>query len=267
MSNLIKRILPENLKTFLRGAIPFIPERANYNCPICGNNIVKFKALDEHFLRNLDRHGYVHSIFLAETLNLFEYSCPKCGASDRERLYALYAQSKRKELENGQKMLEIAPGEHFRKMISTWHGVKYVCGDLMRKDVDYKIDITRMDQFEENSFDCIVCSHVLEHVKEDQKAVRELFRVMKPGGWGIMMVPILLEIAENIEKNEALSDEERWKFYGQDDHVRLYSKKGWIDLLTGSGFKVKQLGIDHFGKNQFTIHGIHPRSILYIVEK
>ncbi len=267
MNNLIKRILPENLKTFLRKSLPFVKERANYFCPLCEKNVIRFNPLDEHFLRNLDKHGYVHSIFLAETMNLFEYSCPHCGASDRERLYALYTRSRKSELVKGQKMLEIAPGVHFRTMISKWEGLNYTCGDLMRSDVDYMIDITDIHQFHENSFDCFVCSHVLEHVKEDKKAVKELYRILKPGGWGIMMVPILLEMKENLEKEEIITAADKWKYYGQDDHVRLYSKDGWINLLTSAGFRVKQYGIDHFGQHEFIIHGIHPRSVLYIVEK
>jgi predicted SAM-dependent methyltransferase len=137
----------------------------------------------------------------------------------------------------------------------------------MREDVDYKIDITNIHQFPENSFDCIVCSHVLEHVKEDQKAVAELYRILKPGGWGILMVPIKLELEQTLEKPEIQSEADRWKYYGQNDHVRLYSKSGWLNRLKGAGFKVNQLGIEQFGKEAFTIHGIHPRSILYIVEK
>lgn len=267
MINLLKKIVPDNLKTMLRKSIPGMPERANYYCPVCDKPVIKFKPIDEHILRNLDKHGYVHSLFLTETLNLFEYSCPHCNASDRERLYAMYAKSRKNELVKGQKMLEIAPGVHFRNMLSHWPGVQYTCGDLMRDDVDYKIDITNIHQFPENSFDCIVCSHVLEHVKEDQKAVGELYRILKPGGWGILMVPIKLELEATLERPEIQSEADRWKYYGQNDHVRLYSKSGWLNRLKGAGFKINQLGIDHFGKNAFTIHGIHPRSILYIVEK
>jgi predicted SAM-dependent methyltransferase len=97
--------------------------------------------------------------------------------------------------------------------------------------------------------------------------MKELHRVLKPGGWGIAMVPITNAIEETYENDSITTDADRWKYFGQDDHVRMYSKKGFVGNLEKAGFKVDQLGIDYFGSNVFERHGIHPRSILYIVSK
>jgi hypothetical protein len=81
------------------------------------------------------------------------------------------------------------------------------------------------------------------------------------------MVPIHLGIEHDLENPEYKTEADRWKYYGQNDHVRMYSKQGFVNKLTSAGFKVNELGKDHFGECVFTLHGIHPRSILYLVEK
>jgi ubiquinone/menaquinone biosynthesis C-methylase UbiE len=119
----------------------------------------------------------------------------------------------------------------------------------------------------DNCFDMILCSHVLEHVDDDRKAMSELFRILKPSGFGIIMVPIDINLKEDFENPEYKTEAERWKYFGQNDHVRLYSKNGFATKLIQTGFKVNQLGIDYFGADVFEKNGIHPRSVLYVVEK
>jgi predicted SAM-dependent methyltransferase len=125
----------------------------------------------------------------------------------------------------------------------------------------------KMPIYGTESIDAFICSHVLEHVEDDRKALRELYRILKPGGWGICMVPILLTLKETLENPDWVTPEQRWKYYGQDDHVRAYSKEGFIERLVEANFEVELLGIDHFGAQSFDKHGIHPRSILYVVHK
>ena len=124
-----------------------------------------------------------------------------------------------------------------------------------------------MHIYREHQFDFFICSHVLEHVKDDRSALRELYRILRQGGRGILMVPIDLSV-ERIDEDPNCSDPaERWRRFGQGDHVRKYSKQGFIDRIVEAGFELEQLGVQEFGIEQFVIHGIAPQSVLYIVRK
>jgi SAM-dependent methyltransferase len=117
------------------------------------------------------------------------------------------------------------------------------------------------------TYDFFICSHVLEHVTDDKKALSELFRVLKTGGSGILMVPINLRI-DKIEEDPNVEDiGERWRRFGQDDHIRLYSKKGFVERVKEAGFTIHQYGVDFFGEHVFFQHGISPKSILYVAKK
>jgi SAM-dependent methyltransferase len=133
--------------------------------------------------------------------------------------------------------------------------------------VDDKIDIMDMHIYKDNSVDIFLCSHVLEHVSDDRKAISELYRILKSGGWGIIMVPILLHLKDIYEDPSVTSEAERWKHFGQGDHLRTYSKEGFKGRLAEGGFRITELGIEYFGADTFEKCGIYPRSVLYIVEK
>jgi SAM-dependent methyltransferase len=236
-------------------------------CPICKTGVNQFNTIEYKLIEMADKYQMVYPMFSFETMNMFGYSCPRCYANDRDRLYALYIEKKFANVPEGTKynLLDIAPSllsGYLRKLPY----LNYRSADLYNP-ADDKVDITDMNIYEDGRFDVFVCSHVLEHIKDDIKAMKELHRVLKPGGWGIAMVPITNAIEETYENDSITTDADRWKYFGQDDHVRMYSKKGFVGNLEKAGFKVDQLGIDYFGSNVFERHGIHPRSILYIVSK
>jgi ubiquinone/menaquinone biosynthesis C-methylase UbiE len=133
--------------------------------------------------------------------------------------------------------------------------------------IDDRVDVTDMCTYADNQFDFFICSHVLEHVMDDRKALGELYRVLKPMGQGILMVPIVLGIEEIDEDPSITDDAERWRRFGQHDHVRLYSKHGFIDRVSEAGFRIHQHGWEYFGKEVFTRNGVASQSILYVVEK
>jgi ubiquinone/menaquinone biosynthesis C-methylase UbiE len=121
-----------------------------------------------------------------------------------------------------------------------------------------------MVNLDANTFDGVICSHVLEHVPDDVEAMREIYRVLKPGGWAILMAPINLTRAE-IDEDFTVEDiAERWRRFGQDDHLRVYSKKGYMGRVQESGFKLLELGKDYFGEFELHRCGITQKSILYL---
>jgi len=236
-------------------------------CPVCGKKGVFFKPLPFSFFREYYKHQYIHSIFQSETINLEFYTCSNCQANDRDRLYALYF---RKVLQNSNavlSVLDIAPASGLSRFLKSQPKLKVRTADLFMPGVDDKVDITNMTIYSEGQFDAFICSHVLEHIDEDVKAMKELYRILKQGGWGIAMVPINLALKEIYENPTVKEVGDRWKHFGQDDHVRMYSKQGFVDRLKSAGFKVDQLDISYFGEDSFRKHGIHPRSVLYIANK
>jgi predicted SAM-dependent methyltransferase len=200
-------------------------------------------------------------------MNFGDYLCPACEATDRDRLYAVYLKDYLESSTGNVDLVEFGPTPQLSNFIKGFANVKYRSADLYRELADDVVDLTNMTAYRDESFDFVICSHMLEHIDDDEAASRELFRILRKGGKGIVMVPIDLSLKENYEKPEVVTDEGRWKHFGQFDHVRLYSKAGFIGLLEDAGFDVEQLGVEHFGKEVFKKAGVHDRSVLYIVTK
>jgi SAM-dependent methyltransferase len=236
-------------------------------CSVCGKKVKSFYPLLDYYFENARRYNYPYSADEAETLNYKEYSCPYCGAADRDRLYALYL-SRTLNPQREYKLLDIAPAKSLRNYLKKSKNILYRSADLFDKDVDDTgVDLMNMKNYPKESFDIFICSHVLEHVEDDRKAMKELHRILKGDGFGIAMVPIVLSI-NAIDEDPGLTDvQERWRRFGQDDHVRLYSREGFKSRLKECGFTVNEITVADFGKNDFFQYGISPKSVLYIVTK
>ena len=102
-----------------------------------------------------------------------------------------------------------------------------------------KADICNLP-FEDNTFDVILCNHVLEHIPDDTKAMSELYRILKPGGWGIFQIPQDLNREITYEDNTITDKVERAKIFGQYDHVRIYGRD-YFDKLREIGFTVNEI--------------------------
>jgi hypothetical protein len=242
---------------------------SSYQCPVCENEVNEFLPLSPYFEENKKKHGNPFTFDDLETLNNKQYSCPHCGASDRDRLFACYLNEKISWFHKADKihLLDIAPSKPLNHFIDKIGNIIHHTADLYLEDVDFVVDITNMPKIASKSYDMLICSHVLEHVNDDKRAFAELYRVLKPRGWGIIMVPINLKIRQIDEDPEVIDISERWRRFGQDDHVRLYSKSSFVERLETAGFIVKQLGVDYFGEPAFNKYGITNKSVLYIAEK
>lgn len=238
-----------------------------YKCSLCAAKLAYFLPLPTFYLKELNDNECIHSIFRAETLSLDAYLCPACHCSDRDRLYALYLREFLTNKTQMFRLVDFAPAPQLQKILRQLPNIEYRSADLFMPDVDDRVDITDMKIYADESFDVFICSHVLEHVEDDKRGMRELFRILRPGGWGIAMVPISLALKENYENAAAQNEADRWKHFGQNDHVRMYSKSGFVNNVTEAGFVVEQYGVEHFGSETFERHGIHPRSVLYIANK
>jgi SAM-dependent methyltransferase len=218
----------------------------------------------------LIKHKTRLSIFSLETFNFPSYWCPNCKANDRDRLYALFLKELFSKIDSSKKytFIDFAPEtESLGFLIKSQPFLNYRSADLFMPNVDDTVDLQDMKIYGDNTVDFFVCSHMLEHVPDDRKAIRELYRILKPGGLGIAMVPIDLSLSEIFEDPTITDEDARWTHFGQNDHLRVYSKSGFIARLQEGGFKVEQKGVEYFGEQKFKKAGIYPRSILYVVSK
>lgn len=237
-------------------------------CPVCQNNFPNFLPLAVSYFDVFQKLGVAYSLEDFETLNVGQYSCPACQASDRDRLYALFISSSLS-WDDAQplRILDIAPAPALSNYLRKLPNVAYRSADLSSRLADDRVDITDMRTYPDGAFDFIICSHVLEHVPDDAKAIRELHRVLAPGGVAILMVPILTTITETDEDPALDSTEERWRRFGQDDHVRMYARDDFVRRLERNGFAIHALGAEVFGKETFRRYGITEQSVLYIGRK
>ena len=149
--------------------------------------------------------------------------CPGTLSLERHRLLWLYLDLKTNFLTDAIRVLHVAPEQVFYKKFKFFSHWDYTTTDLHSPLADVKADICALP-FEDNTYDFILCNHVLEHIPNDLKAMEELYRVLKPGGTAILQVP-LEEDRENTFEDDSITDQqERTRIFGQYDHVRIYGQ-------------------------------------------
>jgi predicted SAM-dependent methyltransferase len=201
---MLRKIIKKARSIFYSGSIFF--------CPICEKGARKFLT---HAARPLAR-------------------CPHCGSFERHRLLWIALQKKWNQHPIGisDRLLHVSPEKVFTKILQPLYD--YISIDLDEQKAMYSMDITNLE-FTANEFEAIICIHVLEHIPEDRKAMSELFRVLKPGGWGTINVP--MSGNKTLEDPTIKDPKDRLRMFGQEDHVRFYGED-FIDRLKEAGFLV-----------------------------
>lgn len=251
------------MRSILRGG----GNQQSFWCTVCGNKQASLLPLPKFYIETARHHGFTH-FDKWETLSLDAYACTNCGASDRERLYALWIdqQIEKKYFTRSARTIHFAPEAALSKRLKSLGFFDYKSADLLMDDVDYKVDMMDMP-LDDATFDFFICSHVLEHVDSDDKAIKELYRITKPGGCGILMAPIVRGLEKTLEDPSVEDEAGRWRLYGQNDHVRLYAHDDYVNKISGHGFRVEELGESYFGEEVFRTLGLTRTSILYVVSK
>lgn len=193
--------------------------------------------------------------------------CPNCLALERHRLIWLYLKRKTDFFAKKAKMLHIAPELCFIDRFENLENLEYITGDIESPLAKVKMDIHKIP-FDENTFDVIFCNHVLEHVDDDILAMKEMLRVLKPGGWAILQVPFFYPLKEKTYEDKSITDPlEREKAFGQDDHVRMFGKDYGLRLQS-AGFKVteERLVLD-MPQEEVKRYALPKKEIIYRVEK
>lgn len=232
-------------------------------CICCGEKVI-YQPLNSYYADMAQKYGRRGGT-RPETLNPDRYTCPICLSSDRDRLIVSFLKKIGLPLApEGTRVLQIAPAPIIDKWIRKWcPNVDYDTTDLFMDGVTFKSDIQDMNNVESDTYDVIICSHVLEHVQDDRKAMSEMKRILKDDGEIVFLVPIDLD-RETIDEEWGLSESENWRRFGQGDHCRVYSKQGLIERLS-EFFCVNQYGKDYFGENLFRDAGLTNTSTLYVL--
>ncbi len=123
------------------------------------------------------------------------------------------------------------------------------------------MDVTKLP-FPKDEFDWIICNHVLEHIEEDRAAMKELYRVLKPGGCALLQVPISRKLEKTYEDNLTQSPNDREKYFGQSDHVRVYGKD-YSERLIQAGFEVQEIPTT----TQSFRYGLNPKEVIFCCHK
>ncbi|MAM20120.1 MAG: methyltransferase domain-containing protein [Bacteroidota bacterium] len=199
------------LKVYLKGS--------RYTDPIDGNSFRKFLP-----------YGYENqreNVLSPSTLSL-----------ERHRLLWLYLKQETDFFQKKLEVLHFAPEQAFYKRFRKLKNLKYTTTDLHSPLADVKADICNLP-FKDNSFDFILCNHVLEHIPDDTKAMQELYRILRPGGTAILQIPQELDREQTFQDDSITNPSERARIFGQYDHVRVYGRD-YFDKLRSIGFQVQE---------------------------
>lgn len=191
-------------------------------CPICGCRRRKFLP-----------YGYVTS--------REDALCPRCLALERHRMIWLWLERHTELFECRPRLLHIAPEvslmRHFKRL---YRGTDdYITADLESPLADVHFDVQHIPMAE-RSVDVVICNHLLEHVEDDRRALGELYRILRAGGWGIMLVPEDRGRATTFEDDTITDPEERTRLFGQYDHRRVYGRD-YDERLRAAGFEVERI--------------------------
>ncbi len=164
---------------------------------------------------------------------------PSTLSLERHRLLWLYLKNETEFFTKSLKVLHFAPEQAFYKRFKNLSNIEYTTTDLNSPLAEIKADICDLP-FDDNSFDVILCNHVLEHIPNDTKAMEELYRILAPNGWGIFQIPQDLKREKTFEDDSIIDKKERTRIFGQYDHVRIYGID-YFDKLRSIGFKVEEV--------------------------
>ena len=220
----------------------------NVECNVCGSTFREFLP----YGRNPGRDNAL---------------CPNCLSLERHRLMDLYLRRKTNFFKENLKVLHVAPEYCFIDRFEKMKNLDYITADIESPLAKVKMDIHAIP-FAENTFDVAFCNHVMEHVDDDIKAMSELHRVLKLGGWAIIQSPQDWNLATTFEDANITDPLAREKHFWQDDHLRLFGRDYGQRLQKG-GFEVieDRFVMDELTPEDVKRHALPSNEVIYFCKK
>lgn len=218
--NYIPRTILTRASTFIKPIIRLYLSGNRYTDPIDGRS---FRSFIPYGYNNVRKNALSPSTYSLE----------------RHRMLWLYLKNETDIFTKKIRLLHFAPEPAFHKIFKNCNNISYDTIDLNSPLAEIKADICDLP-IENDTYDYILCNHVLEHIDDDIKAMSELYRVLKKGGIGIFQIPIDVERKNTFEDPSITSPKQRNKIFGQYDHVRIYGMD-YFDRLKSVGFSVNQI--------------------------
>ncbi len=246
--NTLPRPLLIRLSYPFKKIAPLLYKGDNVECPVCGNSFRKFLS------------------YGSNTAHRENVLCPYDLTLERHRLMWIYLKDHSDFFKKQHTVLHIAPEQCFHSLFKSQKNLNYVTGDLVSPIADLHFDLHEIP-LEDNKFDVVFCNHVLEHVEDALQCMKELYRVMNPGGWGIFQVPQDLTREKTYEDPSITSPEEREKHFWQKDHVRLFGRD-YPEWLSKAGFVIEEFHPNqHLSDEQIARFRLAKNEIMYIARK
>jgi hypothetical protein len=243
---LVRALVPNGARGFVLRRLRLVIYRGErVECPCCASHFSRFMPGLSHRATRV---------------------CPRCGAQERHRALWLYMRERTDLFRRPQlSILHWAPEYALQRSLGALPGAAYVSADLEGDEALQHMDMTDVP-FKDDAFDLIVCVHVLEHVADDRQAIREMVRVLKPGGMALLLVPIVLERPTN-EDPAITTPEQRKEAYWQEDHVRLYGGD-FPERLEEEGFDVTVDGwVRTLDQATLDRYGLFPLEDVYVARR
>lgn len=191
--------------------------------------------------------------------NIERFGCPRCGSTDRERHLRLFFERLHiLEPIRGGSVLHMAPEPRLGEFVRGYNPSLYVKGDLFPSDESIqRIDLEQIP-FSDETFDMVICNHMLEHVDDPEAVLRQLHRVLKPGARIICQTPFAARLTKTLEEPLLQSPDDRLFFYGQEDHLRFFgrdieqiiTKAGFVGRLVPHVEILPEIDPESFGVNE-----------------
>ncbi len=218
-----------------------------YTCPCCGWNL----------------RAFTHGGYSLRVRNLGY--CPRCNSKSRHRRWWLFLQSQTNLFSDHLRLFHVSPNYCMSRQFSRMPNIDYLGVDLHNhRNIRVKMDLP-VTPLISQSFDAVLCIHVLEHVQDDQNAIGELYRVLKPGGWAGISVPIKMD-QKTFEDPNIITPKEREKAFGETVHVRYYGYD-FIDRLAQAGFQATMFPGNEMDLKTSQKYGLRQDEIIFYCTK
>jgi SAM-dependent methyltransferase len=236
----LKRLLPRGLlirfEWPLRGLLFLVYRGTAFECNVCRRQLSRFIRTNTDLM------------------------CPRCGSIRRNR--RLFAVLESDHLKPGSRILDFSPSRALYRRLKAVPGIDYTSSDFANEFIaDHHFDLTKLD-LPDDSMDLVICYHVLEHIPDDVAAIREMHRILRPGGTSLIQTPFK---EGSIDEDPTItSPDERRARFGQEDHVRTYSVEGLAERLRDSGFDAV---VRTFSEEPSNYHGFSSSEMVLVARK